>query len=130
MTARLAALLTALALLVPATAAAQNDAFGPLPPPPPEPTPQPTADPRLAGDDGDVSRTMLFTIGGALLLVFVGIGYVITRDARATLPADRRGPAQQRDQGPHRHELQAKAKARAKGRQQRKARKTTRRRTR
>ena len=47
-----------------------------------------------AGADGraddrgaaDTDRTLLFAIGGGLLALFLVIGYVITRDARETLP--------------------------------------------
>jgi hypothetical protein len=127
-TARLATLLALLVLLVPASALAQETPFGPLPPGPPEATPQPTATPSLTGDEG-VSRELLLGIGAGLLLVFLVIGFVIVRDARDTLPEDRRAAEQQpRDAGPHRHERQAKAKARKKGREQRAARKTARRR--
>jgi hypothetical protein len=111
-------------LAVPSTALAQGGgAFGPLPPAAPEPTPVPTRDPALTNDD-DVSRQTLYIIGGGLLLLFLGIGYVITRDAKRVLPEDRLED-RPRDAGPHKHEQHAKAKARAKQRQARKARKTT-----
>ncbi len=121
--ARLVLVLVLAALLVPAPAAlAQGEnPFDGLPPapPPPAPTAAPVDDP-----DGNVTRETLFIIGGALLVTFIVIGVWISRDARSNLPADerddRRGP---RDQGPHRHERQAKAKARAKARAQRQARK-------
>ena len=67
---------------------------------------------------------MMFAIGGRLLALFLGIGWWISRDARRNLPADERDdPRRRRDQGPHKHERQAKAKARAKTRAQRQARK-------
>ena len=128
---RLAAVLTVLALAVPAGALAQENPFGPLPPPAPEPTPQPVNPADTVDDGGDVSREMLFGVGGALLVVFLAIGWFITRDARRTLPEDRRRDEPRlREEGPHRYERKAKQKARQKGRQQRKARKTTRRRAR
>ena len=130
MIARLAAVLCALSLLAAPAALAQSDAFGPLPPPAPEQTPQPTPPPGSGADDGDVSRELLFGVGGALLAVFVVIGMVITRDARRTVPQDGRSSARLREEGPHRHERAAKRKARQKGRAQRKARRTTRRRAR
>ena len=119
---RLAALLVALVLLAPASAAAQDaNPFDGLPPV--QPTPAPTVEP-VEVDDGGVSRTTMWVIGGGLLITFVAIGMWISRDARRSLPADQRDdPRRQRDQGPHRHERQAKAKARAKGRAQRQARK-------
>ena len=62
-------------------------------------------------------------IGGGLLVLFVVIGRVITRDARKTLRASGRdAPQGPRDQGPHKHARQAKAKARAKTKAQRRAR--------
>ena len=115
--------LLALALLSPAGALAQGGgAFGPLPPAAPQPTPTPTPIPKP--DDGDVSRSTLAIIGAGLLVLFVVIGFVITRDARRTLPEDRRD-AKPRDAGPHKAQLDAKAKARAKQRQARQARKRT-----
>jgi hypothetical protein len=126
-TVRIAALLAALVLLAPAVAVAQDDAFGPLPPPAPEPTPQPTASPGLTTDDSDISRELLFLIGGGLLIIFTAITVTITRDARRALPEDARKPEQLREQGPHKHSRDAKAKARAKTRAQRKARRAARR---
>ena len=125
---RVAPLAVALALLgttAPALAQDGNPFDGQLPPA--QPTPAPTVEPVEEPNEGFGSET-LWIIGGALLVAFVGIGVWISRDARRSLPADerddRRGP---RDQGPHRHERQAKAKARAKGRAQRQARKAGRR---
>jgi hypothetical protein len=52
---------------------------------------------------------------------------VITRDARRTLRAEGKSDAPAlRDQGPHRHARQAKAKARAKTKAQRRARRQNR----
>ena len=133
---RLAALLTLLALLAAAPVAlAQNDqgggggAFGPLPQPAPEETPVPTVAPTTE-EQSDTDRTLLFAIGGGLLVLFLVIGYVITRDAREHLPeAERRAAAAGqplRAQGPHRHAKQTKAKARAKTKAQRRARRANR----
>ena len=129
---RLAALLTLLALFAAApVAVAQTNqgggggAFGPLPEPAPEQTPVPTVAPTTE-EQSDTDRTLLFAIGGGLLALFLVIGYVITRDARQSLPevrapCGRRGSAL-REQGPHRHAKQTKAKARAKTKAQRAAR--------
>ena len=93
---RLAALLTVLLLAVPAPAAlAQTGqdggggAFGPLPPAAPEPTATPTPDPSVEAQES-TDRTLLFAIGGGLIVLFVVIGRVITRDARKTLHEDGR----------------------------------------
>ena len=129
---RLATLLTVLALLVAAPAALAQDGnpFNGIPPaqPAPAPTVEPTQD--TAGNNQS-DRQTLFLIGAALLVVFVGIGVWIARDARSNLPADERERLdRRRDEMAHKHERQAKAKARAKGRAQRRARKTTRKKTR
>ena len=128
---RVAALLTLLALLAAApVAVAQTDqgggggAFGPLPQPAPEETPVPTVAPTTE-EQSDTDRTLLFAIGGGLLALFLVIGYVITRDAREALPeAERRAATDPRlrEEGPHRHAKQSKAKARAKTKAQRAAR--------
>ena len=125
---RLASLLVSLAVLAPAAPALAQDGNpfdGQLPAP--QPTPAPTVEP-VEDPNAGFGRETLWIIGGALLVSFIAIGMWISRDARRTLPAgereDRRGP---RDEGPHRHERQAKAKARAKGRAQRRARKQARR---
>jgi hypothetical protein len=130
---RLAALLTVLLLAVPAPAAlaqsgGEGGAFGPLPPAAPAPTatPEPLEDPSVEAQE-ETDRTLLFAIGGALLVLFIVITRVITRDARRTVRE--RGGAdapKQRDQGPHKHARQAKAKARAKTKAQRRARRQNR----
>ncbi len=58
------------------------------------------------------------------MILFVVIGRVITRDAKRTLheSGPRRAEPKPRDQGPHRHAKQTKAKARAKTKAQRAAR--------
>jgi glucose/arabinose dehydrogenase len=121
-------LLLLAALAVPAAARAQSDPFSPLPPAQ-QPTAEPTPAPTSVADQQDVSRGLLFGIAGAVLVVFVGIGMYITRDARRSLTEhDRRGldhvyTEQERERG----EI-ARKKARAKGKRQRQARKAQRRR--
>jgi hypothetical protein len=129
---RLAALLAVLLLAVPAPAAlAQTGgggggAFGPLPEAPPPPTATPTPDPTLEAQE-ETDRTLLFAIGGALVVLFVVIARVITRDARKALHEGGRSDApKQRDQGPHKHARESKAKARAKTKAQRRARRQNR----
>lgn len=127
MSRRIALITTLLTLALAAPAAAQSgNAFTPLPPA--EPTAAPTAAPvKNSSDDNNTGRITLFAIGAALVLGFGIMGYFIMRDARKTLPEDERaGLGRLRDQGPHAHKRQAKARARAKGRAQRNARKSNR----
>jgi hypothetical protein len=127
--ARLAALLTLLALLVPAgTALAQSNPFGPLPAATPTvpPIATPTAAPSSTQDTG--TRT-LYLIGAVLLVAFVAIGIWIARDARTSIPKHehQRGrhtiaepaPGEPRER---RRDPKAKAKARHRTRAQRRAR--------
>lgn len=114
----------ALALAVPTEALAQDSPFGPLPQAQPTETPTPTATPATSSEAGDTSRTTVIVIGGALVVLFVAIGTVIVRDARRRVPEEER-MRRLRDEGPHRHTRQAKAKARAKGRAARQARRRT-----
>jgi hypothetical protein len=128
---RLALPLAVLVLALTAPAAlAQQDGGGPsvfdqpLPQPPPAETatPEPTTDPSIEAQQ-QTDRTLLYVIGAGLLVLFVVIGRVITRDARQTLRASGHdAPAKPRDQGPHRHAKQSKAKARARTKAQRAAR--------
>jgi hypothetical protein len=127
---RLAPLLTVfvLAIAAPAALAQQQPggAFGPLPQAPPAETPTPTPPPSVEAQQ-DTDRTLLYAIGAGLLVLFVIIARVITRDARKTLhDAGRSDAPKLRDQGPHRHARQSKAKARAKTRAQRRARRQNR----
>jgi hypothetical protein len=106
-----------------------GDPFGPLPQPAQtaEPLPTPTTDPIVEAQK-DTDRTVLFAIAGALLVLFLVIGRVITRDARNTLRErgrDETAPGL-REEGPHRHAKQTKAKARAKTKAQRQARRQNR----
>ena len=77
-------LLLLAALTVPAAAHAQSSPFSPLPQAQ-QATPEPTPAPTSVADQQDVSRGLLFGIAGAVLVVFVGIGVYITRDARRNL---------------------------------------------
>ena len=125
---RLAALLVVLVFLaVPASALAQSDPFGPLPQS--APTPAPTPEPADSGLGGDVGRATLFSIAGALALVFVGIGVMIARDARRSLPSEgREAPitegASRRERGDQRK--RAKSAARSRSRAQKAARRKNR----
>ena len=122
-TAPLAGIIAA-ALALPASALAQGNAFGPLPPADtPVPTVAPSDNTSTQQDEG-TGQTTLLLIGGGLVLLFAVIATVITRDARRHVPEEelRR---RLREEGPHKHKRQAKAKARAKGRAQRQARKKT-----
>ena len=128
---RLVLLFAFFALAVPAPAAlaqqGPGDPFGPLPQTPPAETPTPTPAPSSNEVQQDTDRSLLYAIGAALLVLFVVIARVITRDARKTLHEEGRDEApRQRDQGPHRHARQAKAKARARTKAQRRARRQNR----
>ncbi len=79
----LCTLAAALVLGVAAPAAAQQDTpFGPVPTETPEPQ-------GGTGDD-DVSRTTLYLIGAGVLVLVVGIGWAISRDARRSLTSEDR----------------------------------------
>ena len=125
MTRRLALLTTILVLALPAAASAQSSAFGPLPA---APTPTPTAVATPTVDDGSTGRTILFGIGGVLIVGFLVMGYFIMRDARGTMREPEFAGPRLRDQGPHKHKMQAKAKARKKTHAQKAARKAHRKR--
>jgi hypothetical protein len=114
------------ALLVPSAALAQGGAFGPLPQAAPEPTATPAkSNDSISSDLG--GRTTLYIIFGGLLVAFVAIGVFISRDARSALPKHQRGDAHRlREQGPHKHKMQAKSRARAKTKAQREARRRNR----
>jgi hypothetical protein len=117
-----------LALAAPVASAQQgggNGAFGPLPQAAPEETATPTPPPSVEAQQ-QTDRTLLYAIGGGLVILFVVIGFVITRDARQSLPEEARSESGQRDAGPHKHARQAKAKARAKTKAQRRARRQNR----
>jgi hypothetical protein len=128
---RLITLLALLVLAAPTSVAlAQTQSpgspFGPLPQAPPAETPTPTPPPSVQAQQ-DTDRTLLYAIGAGLLVLFVIIARVITRDARHTLREQGRSDSSKpRDQGPHKHARQSKAKARAKTRAQRRARRQNR----
>ena len=120
---RLVPLLVVLALFAaPAAAVAQDNPFAPPPVDPnatvpPSPTPTATPDNSLAS----TGTKTLYVIGGGLLVLFVGIGVWIARDARRALPESRRGEPVVA--GPaHRRSPEVKQKARARTKAQRKAR--------
>jgi hypothetical protein len=126
---RLATMTLVIALLAPSVALAQSNPFGPLPQAAtPEPTP--VATPRSIADQDSLSKTTLLLIGLGVLVVFVGIGVTITRDARSSLTEEDRRALERRER--EREAVQkkqrqtAKTKARQKGRQQRQARKANR----
>jgi hypothetical protein len=127
---RLAVLLALAVLGLPAPVATAQDPaspFGPLPQNAPAETPTPTPPPSVEAQR-DTDRTLLFGIGAALLVLFVIIARVITRDARTTLRESGREPdaPKLREQGPHRHARESKAKARARAKAQRRARRQNR----
>jgi hypothetical protein len=130
---RTALLLVTALLAVGATAgvahAQGQSPFGPLPPAAPEqtPTPAPADSGSSLGDD--VSQNTLVIVLGGLVILFVGIGWFITRDARNALPEDRRREVMDdrlREEGAHKHPKQAKAKSRAKTKAQKRARRANR----
>jgi hypothetical protein len=115
------------ALLAPAAALAQGDAFGPLPQAAPTPAPTPAQDNSNNSLTSDLGgRTTLFVIMGGLLVAFIGIGVFISRDARRALPKDHRPDHRLRDEGPHKHKRQAKARARQRTKAQKVARRKNR----
>jgi hypothetical protein len=125
--ARTALVCTLLALaLAPAAARAQDNPFGPLPQAAPSATPTPTAAPTTSNSTGDTGRTTLLLIGGALLVAFLAMGVFIARDARRSLPEDKRPTDALREEMAHRRKREAKARARAKGKAQKAARRRNR----
>lgn len=125
MTRRIALITTLLVLAAAAPAAAQGGAFGPLPPA--EATPTPTVA-SATTDDGTTGRNILFIVGGALIIGFGVMGWFILRDARGAIPEPELAGPRLRDEGPHKHKKQAKARARQKTRAQKSARKAHRKR--
>jgi hypothetical protein len=131
---RIACLLLCAASLaaVAAPARAQQSPFGPLPQeaaPTATPTPAVTGGTTVLGQD--VGRATLFGIAGGFVLLFIGIGWWISRDARQSLARDPASDAAlARRADPHeRHRRQReKERARKKTRAQRQARKAHRKR--
>jgi hypothetical protein len=115
------------AALAQSTQQPPGGAFGPLPQAQATPTPTPTPDKSgdsLSSDLG--GTTTMYMIGAAILLVFIAIGVFISRDARRALPEHHRPGARLREEGPHKHRRQAKARARQRGKAQKAARRRNR----
>jgi uncharacterized protein HemX len=124
MTRRLAVLTTLLVLALAVPASAQQNPFGPLPPAAPTPTATPTAVPTTSDDS--TGRNVLFIIGGALIIGFGVMGYLIMRDARKAVPDEELSHQVNRDEAWHQRQKQLKAKARKRTRAQKQARKAQR----
>jgi hypothetical protein len=99
-------------------ALAQTSPFGPLPDAAPAVTPTPDDDTSsVLGQD--VGRSTLYAIAGGFLIAFIAIGWFISRDARQTLPAERRNapapekltPAERRKRERHKARARQKTKA-------------------
>ena len=127
MTRRIALITTLLVHALPAAAGAQTGAFGPLPQGDPAATPTPTVSTQTV-DDGSTGRNILFIIGGVLVIGFGVMGWFILRDARGSIGEPEFAGPRLREDGPHKHKKQAKAKARKKTHAQKAARKAHRRR--
>jgi len=126
MTRRIALITTLLVLALPAAAGAQS-AFGPLPQGEPAATPTPAVQSQTV-DDGSTNKQILIIVGGALILGFGFMGWYIMRDARGAVREPEFAGPQLRENGPHKHKMQAKAKARKKTHAQKAARKAHRKR--
>jgi hypothetical protein len=126
MTRRLALITTLLVLALPAAAGAQS-AFGPLPQGDPVETPTPAIQTQTV-DDGSTDKTILIVVGAALILGFGFMGWYILRDARGAIREPEFAGPRLRENGPHKHKMQAKAKARKKTHAQKAARKAHRKR--
>jgi hypothetical protein len=123
--ARLALACALLVLALAPAARAQDNPFSPALPPPtqsPVATPTPTSTP----DTGNTGQRTLWIIGGALLVAFAAMAAFIARDARRSLPEDKRPTDALREDMAHRHKREAKARARAKGKAQKAARRRNR----
>jgi hypothetical protein len=122
MTRRIALLTTLLVLAVAAPASAQSGAFGPLPQAQPSATPTPTV---TSSSSNDTGRNVLFIIGGALIIGFGVMGWMIMRDARgaAQKVGDGIDHDRVRNEALHTRQQQNKAKSRKKTRAQKQARK-------
>jgi hypothetical protein len=123
---RAALLCVILALAVAPAAHAQSNPFAPLPQAVPTATPTPAPTTSNTTDNGNTGRTTLLLIGAALLVAFAAMGIFIARDARRSLPEDKRPTDARRDEMAHRRKREAKSRARAKGRAQKHARRRNR----
>ena len=129
-----------LALLAPSAALAQENEQPPAPTsqptqpfqplPPAQPTPAPTAESEDDGGflDSEISGSAtLYVIAAALLVAFIFIGMFISRDAKRSLPKAHRADGRRlREEGPHKHQRDTKAKSRARGKAQKAARRRNR----
>lgn len=75
------------------TARAQQDPFGPIPQAPVE-EPEPVAVPE---EDEGLNGSQELLIGAAGLVLLLGIGWAIVRDARSAAPVDRDHPLEDPD---------------------------------
>jgi hypothetical protein len=124
-------LLCATFLLAPPPAVlAQSSPFGPLPPAAPAPTATPDDSNSSSVLGQDVGRLTLYLIAGGFVILFVGIGWWISRDARSTLPSRHRPDAAPVRLTPaeRRKRDRARSRARDKTRAQKAARKAHRKR--
>jgi hypothetical protein len=123
-------LLCATFVLAPAPAVlAQSSPFGPLPPA--APAPSATPDNNTTSVLGqDVGRLTLYLIAGGFVILFIGIGWWISRDARSALPSRHRPDAAPVRLTPaeRRKRDRARSRARQKTRAQKQARKAHRKR--
>jgi uncharacterized protein HemX len=125
MTRRIALITTLLALALAAPAGAQSGAFGPLPQAEQTATPTPTA---TSSDSTETGRNVLFIIGGALIIGFGVMGWMIMRDARSASSkvGDDVDHDRVRSEALHKRQQAGKAKQRQKTRAQKRARKVQR----
>ena len=77
------------AMAAPPAALAQSSPFGPLPQAV-TPTPSPSPTPGNVNGQSSVSRGLLLGIAGAVAILFLGIGFYISRDARRNLTEEDR----------------------------------------
>jgi hypothetical protein len=123
MTRRIALLTSLLVLALAVPASAQQNPFGPLPS---ADTPVPTATPVSTTSDDETGKNTLFIIGGALIIGFAFMGWLIMRDARKTVPEVELSHQVNRDEAWHQRQKQNKVKARKRTRAQKQARKAQR----
>ena len=69
-------------------AVAQQDPFGPIPQAPPQQAPQTTSNAQTDSSNDGLSRRQELLIGAAGIVLLVGIGWAIVRDAREAAPVD------------------------------------------